>query len=34
MGARLIIPTAIVSREPIEESFMEEIFDAFEQLAA
>ncbi|MFS0171490.1 hypothetical protein ACL1FF_09950 [Corynebacterium striatum] len=34
MGARLIIPTAIISREPIEESFMEEIFEAFENLAA
>lgn len=34
LGARLIHPTHIIAVEPIEDAFMEEIFDAFEQLAA
>ncbi|MBC3186349.1 hypothetical protein H7347_07150 [Corynebacterium sp. zg-331] len=34
LGARLIIPTAIVAREPLGESFAEEIMDAYEALAA
>lgn len=34
LGARLIHPTTIIAVEPIDESFMEEIFDCFEQLAA
>lgn len=34
LGARLIIPTAIISREPIADSFINEIFEAFDNLAA
>lgn len=34
MGCTLIHPTAIISRETIGESFIEEIMDAYENLAA
>ncbi|CAB0494604.1 hypothetical protein CIP100629_00491 [Corynebacterium diphtheriae] len=33
MGALLIIPTKIISREPITDGFMDEIFEAFEAAA-
>ncbi|MHC9962466.1 hypothetical protein ACQX2J_01210 [Corynebacterium diphtheriae] len=33
MGALLIIPTEIISREPITDGFMDEIFEAFEAAA-
>ncbi|WP_018024067.1 hypothetical protein [Corynebacterium ulceribovis] len=34
LGCTLIIPTAIIARESIADSFMVEIFDAYDALAA